>query len=289
MGFQSRMDGATLAVASEGAPFADRPWRRIDLAPMRDVVRVPTMLAPEEQQFYLWLTRDWMQGDGMVIDLGAFVGGSTARLAEGHRIAGHPGKVFGFDRFRAGEDVKARLLYPGGVPRFRGDDVFRVARRLLAPWRDRLVLRRGEIQSIGWTGDPIEVLAVDAFKRVDLIDRMVADFFPALVPGRSILVQQDFLHWSQPWICALMVRFGDAFVPLCHVPGDTVAFLLQKPLTPDRIAAARIADITDTELLQAIRLTRAVMAPWRLDARFDAMERGLLRNPDVRVAWQMPR
>ncbi|WP_226783215.1 hypothetical protein [Oceaniglobus trochenteri] len=289
MGFQTAITSRSATARAACARFRGRPWRRIDLSQLADVLRVPTMLAGEEQQFYLWLTRDWMEGDGAVVDLGACVGGSTARLAEGHRIAGRGGRIYAYDRFRADDRLKARLLYPGGVAPFEGQDAFRVARRLLAPWRDRTILMRGEIQDVGWRGGPIAVLAIDAFKQVALIDRMVADFFPALVPGRSIVVQQDFLHWSQPWLCALMDRFGDAFQRLCHVPNDTVAYLLRRPMTASRIEAARIGGIGDDELFAAIARTRRVMTGWNLSHRFDAMEAGLRANPGARVAWKMRR
>lgn len=269
--------------------FETRPW--LGCAPDSDprVAAVPTMLAPEERRFYYWLTAHWMRGIGEAVDLGAFAGGSTARLAAGHQRARHPGAVHAFDRFTADPRVKRRVLYCAGVPVFKGNDILPLAVRLLKPWHGHVRLVRGDIADLGWHGAPIEVLTIDAFKNAALIDQMVGSFFPALIPGRSIVVQQDMLHWAQPWISALMQRFGDAFRPVAHVPATSIAFLLVRPLTPERLRSARIGGISDHDLLAAIEATRARLAGWGLGPAFDRMRAGLMHNPGVRIAWQMRR
>ena len=269
--------------------FANRPWTSVDRAAFPDAAAVPTMLAPEEQQFYLWASRDWARGDGAIVDLGAFVGGSTAWLAAGAAAAGHAAQVFAYDKFAADEATKTTQLYARGVPAFAGNDTRPLAERLLAPWRDRITFCQGEIERIGWAGGDIDILAVDAFKKVGLTDRMVAAFFPALVPGRSLIVQQDFLHWSQPWLAALMLRLGDAVHPLAYVPGDSVVYLVTAEMTAERLQRAALAGISDAELFEAVAETRDRMANWPIAGRFDRMQDGIRRNPGVRVAWQMKR
>lgn len=269
------------------AEFSDAPWRKVRLGQLRRPRKVPTMLGRQERKLYYWLTSAWMTGVGDVVELGSYVGGSTAHLAAGHAAAGLTGSVHAYDKFSTGEGLKQRLLYAGGVAPFNGSDILPLARRLLAPWADRLVFHKGEIEKLGWNGHPIELLVVDAFKKVALIDRMTADFYPSLIPGRSALVHQDFLHWSQPWLVSQMLRFGDAFEPVGTAEPDTMVFLCRKRIDSQRLAAARLATLSDADIQRDLKAAADWLAPFGLQDRLLAMARGLRLNPGVRIAWKM--
>lgn len=79
--------------------------------------------------------------------------------------------------------------------------------------RSKVTLHRGEIGGMCRTGGPVSILAVDAAKGAAVADHVAAEFFPALVPGRSVVVQQDYLISVQPWLCAQMVMLADCFLP----------------------------------------------------------------------------
>ncbi len=79
--------------------FAGKGWQSIDAKGLGEAALVPTMLNVEEQAFYVWLMRDWAQGQGAIVDLGSFAGGSAACLAEGIRLAGRQQVVHGYDKY----------------------------------------------------------------------------------------------------------------------------------------------------------------------------------------------
>lgn len=269
--------------------FKKRPWAQVDLTRYPKVARVPTMLSEEEQQFYIWSTWKWMRGRGAVLDLGAFIGGSTARLALGHKMAKHDGKVHSFDRFTVSPDVKERILYAQDVPEFHGRDMLPMAQTYLTPWQDRITFHVGDILETDWIAQPVEIAAVDAAKTDRLTDFIADRFLRHMIPGASILIHQDFLHWSQPWLCAQMVGFGDAFAPVAYCAPDTVVFLLKRELTDADIAAAKVTDLSDTAMLDAIGAMQAQLSQWDLAPRFSAMVEGVKANPNQRVAWKMKR
>jgi hypothetical protein len=77
---------------------------------------------------------------------------------------------------------------------------------------------------------PIEFLFIDAMKSWPLADRIVRAFFPLLIPGRSLVVQQDFT-WPAA-ICAtnhmVMWWLRDHLRPVYHVPASTsVVYFLE--------------------------------------------------------------
>src|SRR5262249_49893454 len=62
------------------------------------------------------------------------------------------------------------------------------------------VVHEGDITTTGWEGGPIDVLFLDVLKSWHINDAVHRDFFPSLVPGRSVVVHQDYGWGSHPWV-----------------------------------------------------------------------------------------
>ena len=271
------------------AEFSGAPWTQLcDHLPER-ARKVPTMLRAEEQALYYWLGRDWARGRGAAVDLGAFVGGSTARIAEGLRDAGRDTAVHAYDRFTANERVKERTLYPQGIAAFDGEEVEALARDLLAPWSDAVALHPGDITEARWTGGPIEILAVDAAKTARSADRIAEAFFPALIPGGSVIVQQDFLHWRQPWLIAQMHLLGAAALPVAFCARDCAVFLVTERIGPATLEAARTDHLTDAELIEVLEAAAASPALSQVARRIAVAAGAVRANPGERRAWAFTR
>lgn len=268
------------------AEFAGRPWMAVPKADLDAAARVPTMLTAEEGRLYHWLGRR-LQGDGAIVDLGAYAGGSAARLLSGLMLSGRGGHVHSYDRFRSSRAFWAKFMPDEPLPEADDADLLPVVRRHLAPWEGRVTLHVGDIGQMRWTGGPVEILAVDAAKGAVMADHIAAEFFPALVPGRSILVQQDYLMAVQPWLPAQMVGLREAFLPLAHVPRVGMVFLCVAPATETTLAAARVGGLTDGKLMQRVREAAAWHEGMVPRARFRAMLDQVKAHPGVRLGWQM--
>ncbi len=266
------------------AVFDARPWAALTDADLGAAAAVPSMLSPGERRFYLWLAEHWATGAGAIVDLGCYVGGSTAYLAEGLRRAGRAQPIHAYDRFRTSEALKRDFLYPVGIAPFSGEDIGALAAGLLAPWQPGIALHPGEIAEASWGGEPIEILAIDAAKTAADADAMAEIFFPHLIPGRSIVVQQDYLHWKAPWIPLQMEGMADCFAPLAFCPRDTVAFLCTAPVDAAARAAGRARGRRDREVQAALAAAAARLAPLGLGARLEKTAEGLRRNPHKRRA-----
>lgn len=247
------------------------------------------MLHRQEQRLYYWLTRHQIGGPGAIVDLGAFAGGSTARLAQGLVDGGHEGVIHAYDRFTADPRTKADHLYRHGIAPFEGNDIAALARRLLAPWADRIRLHPGEIQDSGWNpGDgPIAVLVLDACKRTEWTDFTAASFYPHLVPGRSVIAHQDFLQWNQFWLPPHMALMGDWFAPLAYIPGTTVLWRCVARPDPAAMAARRVADLDDAAMIAAIEALRARFRGWGIGAALGRQIATIRANPGERRHWEM--
>ena len=274
------------SVAEIVAEFADRPWTKVSEADLGDARAVPTMLTPEESLLYHWLGRR-AKGQGATVDLGAYAGGSAARLLSGLALSGQPFHLHSYDRFRSSRAFWARYMPDEPLPETDDADLLPVVRRHLAPWAEQVTLHVGDIGAKRWTGGPIEILSVDAAKGSAMADHIAAAFFPALLPGRSILVQQDYLMAVQPWLCAQMVGLRDQFLPLAHVPKVGMVFLCLAPVTQAALAAARVDGLTDGKLMQRVREAAGWHEGMVPRGPFKAMLEQVKAHPGVRLGWQM--
>lgn len=266
-------------------PFKGEPWSATPLSEV--VTAVPTMLSEEEGQLLVWLSKIYAEGVGTICDLGCFAGGSTARLAEGVRAAGRTTRVHAFDHFTLNEAQKVRYLYPAGIDPFDGEDMLPAVRQLLTPWQKFVEFHKGDLTRFPWVGGPIELLFVDAAKTPVAADRIAEMFFPHLIPGRSIIIQQDYQHWRQPWVPAQMELMHGAVTPVGWCRRGSVIFRVEAPITPDVLAKGRVNGLSDAELTDLLQraLYRFPKRPQRADMGRAIL--GLADNPGARRPQRM--
>lgn len=227
--------------------LAARPWRDTEVP--ADVLAVPSMLSTDERRLLYWLARHHVRGDGRIVDGGSFLGGSTVALAAGlddrsDRV--RPGLIAAYDRFLV--EAYALAEFGHAFPARRVGSSFRPAFDAnIEPWSDHIHVVEGDLAEAQWTGEPIEVLFLDVAKTWELNDLVLDQFLPCLVPGHSVIVQQDELWGYAPWIHLTMelldgyVRRLDAmangsvvYLLTDEVPGDIVGMRLREDLSDDR-------------------------------------------------------
>jgi hypothetical protein len=178
----------------------------------QDVLGVTSMLSHDERSLLYGLARDCFSGRGLIVDAGAFVGGSTLALASG-LTAGRgspPGTIHSYDRLSLDEYGKAR--YFSDVDELTvGSSLRPLFERNLAGHRDLVVLHEGDVLNETWSGSPIEILFIDIAKSWEINAHVVSEFFPSLVPGHSVVIQQDLVHWAYPWCAIVMELLADHF------------------------------------------------------------------------------
>ncbi len=71
----------------------------------------------------------------------------------------------------------------------------------------------------------------------DLANAIVRDFYPSLLPGRSLVFHQDFAHYFTPWIHLLQWKFRDHFEFEYEVPrSQSVVFRCTKAIAKETAA-----------------------------------------------------
>ena len=107
------------------------------------------------------------------------------------------------------------------------------------PHVGRIVVRQGDLRTLGWEGTNIEFLLVDAMKSWELANCVISQFYPSLLPGRGLVLHQDFAHWYTPWIHLTHYRLRRHFELRYEIPrSSSVIFALREPI-PRELTQAR--------------------------------------------------
>lgn len=227
----------------------EKPWNDSAEADPEDILTPKGMIGPEERRCFYWLAKNRTTDKGCIVDAGSFIGASTYCFAAGaaaagrERFGGEP-IVHAFDYFQAIDAYVAEYIRKNVRPIEAGESYFDVFESQIAPHRGLVKAYKGDFLSHRWSGLPIDVLFIDVAKTAALNAHAISQFFPALEPGRSVVVHQDYFHCWHPYIHIGMEFFGDAFELVDeHVQHQSRVWRLVKPLPADKIARMGAYDL----------------------------------------------
>lgn len=202
-----------------------RPWTNRSIP--NEVARIPAMLSDEERRYLSWVTAESFEGFGAVVDLGPWLGASTAALAHGLREADRDEKVLAYDLFEWRQNYMDGYVDDETARGFdEGDSFLPLFEDQLGPYRDQVETRPGSLLDTVWHGGPIEILFVDAAKDFALTNAILRTFGPALVPGRSRVISQDFRIHAAYWLPWVFDGHPDQWRELERTDyGSTVTFV----------------------------------------------------------------
>jgi predicted O-methyltransferase YrrM len=104
-------------------------------------------------------------------------------------------------------------------------------RQNIAPHGNQVEVHAGDLLEQWWNGEPVEILFLDICKTAELHDHATRTWFPRLIPGRSILIQQDYGWWNYYWGNIMMEVFQDHFAVLDDVPVASRVYLCTKAIS----------------------------------------------------------
>ena len=214
------------------------------------VADVPAMLTDKDKALYFHVGRHFTFS-GAIIDAGTFVGATSVCLAAG--LMDNPdlpkdsnqikGLIRAYDLFEIGEHhpgnyILAHLKEAYAPRDFSGMTSFQPCyEESTAPYQAMIDIRAGDITGIGYPDrEPIEILGSDACKTLAITDFFVREFFTRLIPQRSLVLQQDYIHPYHPYIHLSMARLADCFETHCELEvGGSVSFRCIRAITPELI------------------------------------------------------
>jgi len=189
-----------------------------------------TMLTGEELLLLRWMAKNCYSGEGLLLDCGCFLGGSTTALAEGLKESASPTKkLHSFDLFVAGP-FEGRAYAREGLE--EGKSFRTIYDQNVAAYIDNVEVHEGDITQAQIPEGDIEILFIDCAKIPEVNDFFVSKLFPRLIPGKSIIIQQDYLHEYLPWVKISMEYFSEYFELLCAAEQNSVVYGCIKKIPP---------------------------------------------------------
>lgn len=225
-------------------------WREAALP--ESITAAQTMLMRTEQQMLYSLGKKFFQNKGCIVDAGCFLGGSTLALAQGVRDnaaykANPRGAVIhSYDLFVV-EPWTIGIYFPDGTP--LGTSFEPIYRKNVSAFSDLINVHGGDVTRAALPSDEIEILFIDLAKHWTVNDYVVRAFFPKLIPGRSIVIQQDYLyHTWTGWLPITMEYFSDYFDIVDHTEDNSVAFFYHTKIPDEKLQIDVIQSLTRSKM-----------------------------------------
>lgn len=218
---------------------------------------VATMLSANELKMLSWLGQNFDFGpDDFISDLGTFLGGSTRALASGVALrpdrAANAGRVQSYDMFKVPDDGYSRGMI--GVERPVGSSVIDIFEANISGYDDIVQYHAGDVREAPVPKRDLAIAFVDIAKSQDLNEFIVQNFFDLLVPGKSIVIQQDHNDHSCPWVAVTMEYLHDKFEYLTDENSSRIF------LNTEKVPATAAAEIAALSLDDQIDLLDAAVA-----------------------------
>ena len=226
----------------------------------QQVLDYPSMATEGEKALLYWLAKTYYRGDGLIIDAGIFLGGSTNALATGikqNSVISQPvGKsIFSYDIAIWVDSMNRYLEYEGvkraldGTILQNGDSFEPVLSTLLASHVDVVELVIGNILDVVWAGRPIEIAFYDCLKTNDRDLAVFKAFAPHFIPHHTIILQQDFFHEGAAYNKIRQEYFSEYFEYLGQVSTTAVFRLVRaipgQQISSDPVSALPLQDKID--------------------------------------------
>lgn len=223
------------------------------------------MTAPNERKFLQWYGEHEYTGTGEIVDLGSWMGATVVPMACGllnnPRAETRDKQVHAFDLFVWEDWMEPSVAGTELEGKYQpGESFVSEFESATEEWGSRVCTYAGDLTQTEWHGGPIEFLFVDAMKTWDLTNAILRNFFPHLMPGKSLVVHQDFVHYYTPWIHLVMYRLREFFTPRHHIPRtSSVVFSVEEAIPVDLLAPYSFDDFTADEIAAAFDHSRRIV------------------------------
>lgn len=249
-----------------------------------EIFDVKAMLIEAERIAYYNLTRHAYEGIGEIVDLGCLVGGSTICFGRAllDRDFERTCRIHSYDLFLPSGYIRDYLAPdPLSVSTI---DVFWTN---VAAIKEYLAVYEGDVCKLGWCGRPIEVLFVDCAKSWLTTDAIKSQFFRSLIPGRSLLIQQDFLFDLTPWLFMQMELLSPFFELVHYHQCNSAYFFLKKPI-PESYLQIDIRELWASDKADLLRAAASRYAGTAIEPWLDRSRRFFETTPDPTLTPEAP-
>lgn len=207
-------------------------WNNLKLA--EPLKKIKGMLSLKERALLYDIALNYFQDKGCVVDGGSFIGASALCLGMGLKDKGiNKQLIHCYDKF---------VMTSGQHKHFvnsvadEGKDLLEVFKTNTKEIETLIKVYQGDLLEQPPPQEKIEILFIDIAKTPRLNDYIVENFFSLLIPGHSLVVQQDYL-WTKwnGWVHCTMEYLSEYFEKVDNTPSGCVVFLYTKEIPKEKL------------------------------------------------------
>lgn len=216
--------------------LVNEKWEQNYSVPVKLPWKIPSMLLRKEKKLLCYLTEIVFTGEGSIIDLGCFLGGSTSFLAQGLINSNKNAVINSFDLFELGK-FERDFFFPKFNLKLPDDDNFeKMFLEYTKPYRNLINHNAGNILNYNYSLGNIELLFIDLMKSSQIYDHILKEFFPNLIPGKSLVILQDYYFKNTGiWHQVLPFLLKEHLSYLTDTVYNSAVFLCIKEITQSDI------------------------------------------------------
>ena len=199
-----------------------------------ETIKIPNMLHEESYKYYKWLGKTW-QGNGAIVELGCWMGATSACVMEGlfENNTPHKKEMFVFDSFKWSEEMglfqKFRALKHAHLK--DGDSFLKYFKKFNAKYLDHIHISESwlytdddterTLPALTWNNNSIEIMILD-FSPLKTVNEATWQLFsPSFIPGKTLLVFNQFGNLSANQLREFL-RYHSTNLKAIHKPNSAI-------------------------------------------------------------------
>jgi predicted O-methyltransferase YrrM len=217
----------------------------------------------EEQKLLTRIASTHAESNGVILDGGAFLGASTVSLARGlnERCTSKKRRIISIDHFTVQDEYVHAKLHQSGINVSYGDSILELYLHNTRSVRQHIETRAGEATRVGRIQEIVDIAFIDISKTPALNSFISLEWFRRMIPGHSVVIQQDFHSPVFPWIPASMGVAAEYFSVAVPKVGETAVFRLEKPLPSSVLSKMAAVSALSMDGLRQVQRIAALFPP----------------------------
>ena len=145
---------------------------------------------------------------------------------------------------------------------------------------------KGDVKDAKWV-ESIEILFVDCCKDLNTNDAVARKYYPYLVPGLSMIIQQDYLHFQHPWLVATIEGLDPRVKAVAYTAENSMIFACHDTITLRDVEAAIGMTKQPGKLIELIGRAQDRFEDPRVKHYLAAHITALRKMPSAQSSWDL--
>lgn len=211
---------------------------------------IGSLMLQAERDILYSIAKNYYRGRGDIIDAGVFMGASTFCFARGLDHGGRTGNIHSYEFGVVTPVMQKHAPKIGKIGADCRGYLTSLLRKSIGASFNAANLHFGDIREADYSGT-VEILFLDIMKEYNTYVKCNELFMSKLIPGRSLVIQQDF-YWPMNWYIIASMEALSPYFEVVDAAETSCVFLNTEAIPPEVILQDPLAGMSAAEILRLI-------------------------------------